>query len=81
MGPGPVAYSGDGLSTNLSLLPSLLPVPASLFLSSKPGMESGLQEAQQSHPQGPINIVTWLGALNLESSSTTQKLGDLGQVT
>jgi hypothetical protein len=58
----------------------MLPVPASLFLSSKPGMESGLQEAQQSHPQGPINIVTWLGALNLESSSTTQKLGDFGKI-
>lgn len=30
VGPGPVAYSGGGLSTNISLLPSLLPVPASL---------------------------------------------------
>lgn len=40
VGPGPVAYSGGGLSTNISLLPSLLPVPASLpvFFTWVPGI-------------------------------------------
>ena len=50
--------------------------------SFPPNQECSLvcKRQRQSHPQWPINIVMWLGALNLESSSTTQKLGDVGKI-